>query len=311
MSDRVDSAWREPSPVVSVSPLVLSAPGRGEDLPVRISAPAIGHGLPILVFSHGNGKSLDDYEPLVHFWAAHGFVVLQCTHLDSRRLGLPPTDPRTSVIWRYRVEDIQRMLDNLDFLEACVPGLEGRVDRSRIAAAGHSFGGHTVGMLLGARIVDSQDRPGESLADSRIKAGVLLATAGRGGKERTPFTIQHLPYINPDFSEMVTPALVVAGDKDVLPMLTSRGADWCADPYFLSPGRKCLLTVFGAEHLLGGISGFEAKETTDENVDRVAMVRRLTWAYLRSELYPGDPAWTAAKAALTESADPHGKVECK
>jgi hypothetical protein len=37
---------------------------------------------------------------------------------------------------------------------------------------------------------------------------------------------------------MTTPALVVVGDDDVSPHLTVRGADWHADPYFLSPGPK-------------------------------------------------------------------------
>lgn len=81
-----------PSPVVSVKPIVLSAPGRGENLQVRVSAPTNGRNLPIIVFSHGSGSSLEGYGPLVDFWAAHGFVVIQPTHLDSRTLGLPQDD---------------------------------------------------------------------------------------------------------------------------------------------------------------------------------------------------------------------------
>ena len=42
-------------------------------------------------------------------------------------------------------------------------------------------------------------------------------------------------------------------------------SDWHADPYFLSPGPKSLLTLFGAEHGLSGISGYDVAETTDEN----------------------------------------------
>ena len=43
----------------------------------------------------------------------------------------------------------------------------------------------------------------------------------------------------------------------------------------------------------------------------MAAVQRLTWAYLRTELYPEDPAWPAARAALKDSPNPLGRVECK
>ena len=69
---------------------------------------------------------------------------------------------------------------------------------------------------------------------------------------------------------MTTPALVVAGDKDASAHLTVLGPEWHTDPYFLSPGPKSLLTVFGAEHGLGGVAGYDAAETTDENPERVA-----------------------------------------
>ncbi len=82
-----------PVPVVSVSPVVLPVPGRAVDLQVRVSAPATGRDLPIILLSHGHGNSwylssLNGYGPLANFWAAHGFVVIQPTHLDSRVLGL-------------------------------------------------------------------------------------------------------------------------------------------------------------------------------------------------------------------------------
>jgi predicted dienelactone hydrolase len=306
-----DVAMSTPTPVVSMKPVVLSAPGRGEDLQVRVSAPAIGRELPLIVFSHGFSLSLDSYGPLVDFWAAHGFVVMQPTHLDSGTLSLPPDDPRTPLIWRFRVEDMKRILDQLDLIEASVPGLSGRLDRSRIAAAGHSWGGQTASMLLGARVLDSEGGTGEDLSDSRIKAGVLLATPGQGGADLTPFAAEYFPFMkNPSFADMATPALVIAGDRDQSPM-SVRGPDWFTDPYFLSPGSKSLLTLFGAEHSLGGITGYNVTETMDENPERVALIQRLTWAYLRTALYPEDPAWPAARAALMDTPNPLGRVECR
>ncbi|GGP84029.1 alpha/beta hydrolase family protein [Saccharothrix coeruleofusca] len=297
-------------PVISVKPVALPAPGRGEDLRVRVSAPVTGDGLPIVVFSHGFGSSMDGYGPLTDFWAAHGFAVVQPTHLDSRTLGIPPDDPRTPRIWRFRVEDVKLVLDRLDVLEAAVPGLAGRLDRDRIAVAGHSFGGQTAGNLLGLRVLDPAGGGGQDLSDPRVAAGVLLATAGRGGADLTPFAAENFPFLNPDFTTMTTPALVVAGDRDDSP-LTVRGPDWMTDPYFLSPGGKSLLTLFGAEHSLGGIPGYEAKETTDDNPERVALLQRITWAYLRHALGVEDDSWAAARKELADSPRPLGRLESR
>lgn len=84
-----------------------------------------------------------------------------------------------------------------------------------------------------------------------------------------------------------------------------------ADAYFLSPRPKSLLTLFGAEHGLGGVSMYDAAEMTDENPERVAALRALVWAYLRTELYPGDSAWADATAALNSMPNPLGRVESR
>ena len=292
--------------VVSVSPVVLPAPGRGDDLEVRVSAPATGRDLPVIVFSHGFGWGLHGYGRLADHWAAEGFVVVQPTHLDSRTLNVTPDDPRYADIWRIRLDDLRSVLDHLDLAAAAVPGLAGRVDPGRVAVAGHSWGGQTAGMLLGARVLGADGVPGEDLSDPRVKAGVLLATAGRGGADLSPFAAEHFPFMNPDFSTMTAPVLVIAGDKDQS-HLTSRGADWFTDPYHLSPAPKTLLTLHDAEASLGGIVGHDVAETTDESPERVALIQRLTSAYLRSALDPADPAWAAVSAEATRL----GRIESK
>jgi predicted dienelactone hydrolase len=306
-----------PTPVLSVSPVVLPAPGRAVDLQVRVSAPATGSELPIILLSHGHGSSnnlssLNGYAPLANHWAAHGFVVIQPTHLSSRTLRLNPDDPEAPMYWRSRAEDMKRILDRLDAIEAAVPQLPGRLDRGKVAVAGHSMGGQTASLLLGARLTDPNDGSEVNLAEPRITAGVLLAAPGRGGDALTEFVAENYRFfLTMDFSEMATPALVVAGDKDTSPHLTVRGADWHTDPYHLSPGPKSLLTVFDAEHGLGGIAGYDAAETTDENPERVAALARLTAAYLRTQLHPGTPTWQTACEELTTGIDPVGHVESK
>ncbi|MFE2977423.1 alpha/beta hydrolase family protein [Streptomyces sp. NPDC059258] len=294
---------------VSVKPLVLSAPQRGEDLHVRVTAPTTGTRLPVVVFAHGFGSDLDGYAPLADHWAAGGFVVIQATHLDSQRLALPADDPRRPRMWRYRVQDMRRILDELATLEASVPGLDGRVDHTRIVAAGHSFGGQTAGILVGLRVTDPETGVAEDLSDARVMASIQLAAAGKGGGELTPFAYDNLPWLrDQDFSHITAPGLVVAGDKDDLP-LTTRGPAWTTDPYTLSHGNRSLLTVHGGEHFLGGISGYRSAETTDENPDRAALVQQVTLAYLRHITGTDHTDWNNARAALTEH--PLGHLESK
>jgi predicted dienelactone hydrolase len=296
--------------IISVRPVVIPVPERGDDLQVRVSAPESGSGLPVIVFSHGFGQSMDAYAPLVDFWASRGFVVIQPTHLDSRTLGLTPADPRFSDIWRIRVQDLKHVLDALDLLEAAVPGLRGRTDRDRIAVAGHSWGGQSASMLLGARVLGADGKPGPDETDARVKAGVLLATTGLGGADLTPFAAENFSFMNPTFDGMTAPALVVAGDHDQS-QLSTRGPDWFTDPYTLSPGSKSLLTVFGAEHSLGGIHGYNAADTTDESPGRVALIRMASWAYLRNALGLDDSAWKDVQNELAGTTEPIGQIESK
>ncbi|MFE1934055.1 alpha/beta hydrolase family protein [Streptomyces sp. NPDC059474] len=298
-----------PTTVVTAKPVVLSAPGRGEDLQVRVSAPATGGDLPVIVFSHGFGWSMNGYAPLADHWAAHGFVVIQPTHLDSRTLGIPAEDPRTPRIWRFRIEDLTRVLDGLDVLEAAVPGLGGRLDRDRIAVSGHSWGAQSASALLGARVLGSDGVPGEDMSDPRVKAGVLFALTGLGD-DLTPFAVEHLPFMRPSFDAMTPPALIVAGDNDQS-HLSTRGPDWFTDPYTYSPGNKALLTLFGAEHSLGGIPGYEVAETTDESPARVALIQHLSTAFLRSALHSEDTSWKSAVGALGDDLSALGKLQSK
>ena len=319
MVEQMSPTRNAPVPIVSVSPVVLPSPDRAVDLQMRISAPATGGDLPIILLSHGHGNSnhlssLNGYGPLANFWAAQGFVVIQPTHLSSKTLStdlaVDPKGPEGPLFWRSRALDMSRIIDGLDAIEASVPMLAGRLDSDRIAVAGHSLGGHTAGMLLGARL--TVDGEVVDLTEPRIKAGVLLAAPGNGGDDLSAMASERFAFFrDPSFAEMTSPALVVVGDRDFSPHLTVRGADWHADPYTLAPGPKCLMTLFGAEHGLGGVAGYDVAETTDENPDRVAVVQRMTSAYLRSALYPEDPAWSEACAALADETEPTGRVECK
>lgn len=306
----------ESTAVMSISPIVVRSPSRLTELRVRVSWPVGGDALPILLLSHGHGpsnylSSFYGYAPLANYFAARGFVVVQPTHLDSKTLPYRGSNhPDAPLFWRSRAEDMSRILDDLEALQRSVPGIAGRLDPSRVGVLGHSMGGHTASLLLGASHKDPVGASSSRLAEPRIKAGVLLAAPGRGDA-LSAYAAEHYPFFATiDFSTLTTPALVVAGDADANPHLTTAGPAWHADPYVLSPGARALVTLFGAGHALGGVSGYDVAETNDENPERVAMVQRLAWAFLRSELYPGDRAWQDALGALA-TATTIGRVASK
>ncbi|WP_433117457.1 alpha/beta hydrolase family protein [Micromonospora sp. CA-246542] len=274
--------------LVAIKPIRVPTEGRGIDLPVKVTAPESGRDLPLIVFSHGNAWSMDGYEPLVDRWAAAGFVVVQPTHLDSRRNGIGFDDPRFGTIWRVRIADLHAVLDNLgDILDQA--GLRGRVDEGRVAAVGHSWGGQTVGTLLGARVLDADGTPGEDFSHHAVRAGVLIAATGTGDS-LTPFAAEHLPFMRPDYSTMTTQTLVITGGEDKSAMST-RGPDWFTDAYHLSPAPKSMLTIAEGQHTLGGIAGESVAETTDEDPARVALVADAVSAYLLDVLGLDGGAW--------------------
>lgn len=322
MNDLVAKARAIPSPApqttITINPITLPAPDRGRPLELRVTAPMSGNDLPIILLSHGHGPSLyipskDGYGPLVDFYAAHGFVVIQPTHANSKVAGLGQTAPGYPFFWQSRLDDMKLILDSLAAIEEAAPILAGRLDHDRIAAIGHSLGGQTVGMLLGAGLTDTADpavtrvrRP-----EPRIKAGVLLAAPGLGGDSLSDHARKNYTTLNPDFSTLTTRTLVVAGDADDNPHLTPRGADWHVDPYRHAPGAEALLTLFGGKHGLGGIAGYDAKETDDEDPERLAVTQRMTLAWLRTALAIDAASWPEAMAALEAHAADLGQVVLK
>lgn len=289
----------EPQITVAYTPIRLAMPGR-QPLELRLTAPAAGGDLPVVILSHGFGPSnylpsKDGYAPLAQFWAERGVAVIQPTQASSRVGGLDPDLPGGPFFWRERVAEMRAILDQLAEVERQAPVVAGRLDHNQIAVAGHSFGGFICGLLLGARLQD------EDFSDPRIRAGILLAAPGRGGADLTPENARRFPFFDVDFSGISTPTLVVCGADDD-PHFTPRGPEWHADPFHDAPGADALLMIDGVGHGLGGIAGWDARETETEDPNALEATRRLTLAWLRSTLASEPAAWTQSQSALKESA---------
>ncbi|KAM7222718.1 alpha/beta-hydrolase [Rhypophila decipiens] len=318
-------------PVLSISPIVIPIKDPPLPLEVRVtipidnssSSPPPKNPLPVLLLSHGHGhsnylSSLEGYAPLAEFYAALGFAVLQPTHLSSAHYALS-YEPGDELHFKSRPGDLSALIDHLSIIESSLPTSLGiKLDPDKIAVAGHSLGAFTAYFLLGASNTDPRKtlNPTSSSKftafDPRIKAVVLLANTGSAGPNLSHLSDlgreKLIPFYDMSFEEMTSPTMVVYGDGDESPYLTTRGADWHGDAYTLSPagrrkGEKSLLVLKGAKHGLGGISGWDAGETLDESPERLEIVRRVTFAWLWSRLYEeegeeGEGVWEAAKKDL-------------
>lgn len=246
------------STVISVKPVVLAVPGRGDDLQVRVSAPRPETTCP----SSSSRTASAGRWTATPRWRTSGppTASWSCSPPTStpRRPASPPRTPvrRTSGACASRTSPTY-WTDSTSWQPRC------------------------------------RASPGASTAT----ASPWPATPG-GPRRRAHCWAR---------ASSTTPALIVAGDND-RSHLSTRGPDWFTDPYTHSPGHKSLLTLFGAEHSLGGIPGYEVAETTDESPARVALIQQLTTAFLRRALDADDTGWRAAVTAPEEGPDPLGRL---
>ena len=93
-----------------VEHLVLTDADRGKDLQLRVTYPREDGTYPLVIFSHGANGSKDFYQPLIQFWASHGYVLIQPNHSDSQDL-----DPPEGALgdWENRPADVSFIIDSL------------------------------------------------------------------------------------------------------------------------------------------------------------------------------------------------------
>jgi len=116
---------------------------------------------PVLLMSHCTGGFRFAMHSVAERLASHGFVVLAPDHLGNTHFD--DSAKLDDAFLAVRAADISRVLDAalVDGAPALPAALRGRLDGTRVAIVGHSFGAVTAGKVLEL--------------DARVRAGLLFA----------------------------------------------------------------------------------------------------------------------------------------
>jgi hypothetical protein len=225
-------------------PVTLDRPDRLVPLSVRVTWPAGEGPFPLVVFSQGALCPKNLYASVTDHWTSHGYVTIAPLHIDSESNGFGFRDLAGVDLLAERVADMRHIVDSLDELESRVPGLGGKIDRERIAASGHSFGGQVAMAMTGLDVMDMAGNPLPS-ADERFDVAVILSGVG--------------PMVNiaeGSFDRYTTPTYSSGGTKDL--GATGRGPihpwPWRMAAYFQTPpGDKYGVVLQEGDHYYGGL----------------------------------------------------------
>jgi predicted dienelactone hydrolase len=311
-----------PFAVETVTSIKIRDEKRGKDIEALVRLPKNDGGkLPLIVFSHGFGAGEQAFGPVSDNWASHGFVVVHPKHADAAmgarlrggdtKQAIGESDEAKKSALREkvremlregrtsgggfsspdlaagRVADVVAMLDGIAQIEKAVPALAGRIDRERIAVAGHSFGAATT-LLIGGATTGSGGAE-KSHADPRVRCLIVFSPSGAG----------EYGFTEASWAKLKLPMLFVTGTRDFRP---GRPIEWRREAFdHCAQGSKYLLILDGATHfnLGGGPPGMVARFGSYANASSYTKaVKAVSGAFLEATL----KASSSARESLTPAA---------
>jgi predicted dienelactone hydrolase len=179
-------------------------------IPLLVRMPEGLGKVPLVIFSHGLGGSREGGKLWGEHWVAHGYAVIHTQHPSSDAsllksgIGAPLQKLKRGATGQQliaRAQDVSFVLDEIARRQANGDALYARMDMSRIAMTGHSFGAATTLALADQRYRGTS----QTLVDARFKAYIAFS----------PQMAQSTPGSSFDaYREIRKPMLVVTGTYD-------------------------------------------------------------------------------------------------
>ncbi len=264
----------EPGPyaVRIVEDVALRDPVQGRDLTVRVLYPEAKGPFPLVVYSSGSMCFPQMYDRITTHWVSHGYVVITPNHLDSPNNAIKMQPDQYDDVLASRVRDASFIVDSIDEISRKA-GAEGRVDSTRVAIGGHSFGAVISMIKTGLYLKDEFKGAWGEPYDDRFQAAVLMSGVGRGMREMADNA----------FDGIRKPLIATGGTKDVgrvdLGKLTP--AEWRMQPFLLAPpGDKYSVITEGSNHYMGGLICNAKLGGDTPDTDAVEVVRAMTTVFL-------------------------------
>jgi predicted dienelactone hydrolase len=303
--------WQVGGPAIALPSAVKSDyrwldPLRGREVPATIYYPASATGpLPVIVFSHGLGRSREDYAYLGRHWASHGYIAVLVQHPGSdqavRQRTVRPIkalreaweDPVNAM---NRRRDLIFAIDQLERMKIQNMPLGPWLDLERVGVAGNDFGAQTAMVLAGQALPGQITRP-----DPRVKAVVAMS----------PPVPQRGISLAEAYEHVHVPCLYMTGTQDD-GLVGATKADQRRLPFdYTFGGDQYLLTFRGGDHMI--YCGHVLDRTRGQNdafFQRLICVSSTAFmdAYLKD--HPGMKTWMIA-GGLNNTLGRHGWVERK
>jgi dienelactone hydrolase len=253
---------------------VIHDPEQNRDLALRVTHPADAGTYPVVIFSHGAFCYPQNYAAVTDHWVSHGYIVIAPNHLDSPNNRERMRPEQVSQLLESRIRDLTYTADSIGQIAAHT-GMVGQPNTTRMAIAGHSFGGMLAQIKAGLLLKDPQSGTAMSQADNRFRAAVVMSGVGQ------------MPQMAEGaFAGLTRPLIASGGTLDEGNVGTGQifPWEWRMSPYTLAPpGDKYSVVLEKGDHYLGGLVCREDRGGEDDP-EGAAIVRALQVAFLDAYL---------------------------